>query len=239
MGLREEFFDLIVKNWTESEQGVIYDYVKNVKGRDEFLEEDLPLCFGFHLSSDKECEVCILSRLCQIGSRGILLKYIKAVMAEDPIFEKQLWINLLGIENFGDYKIRLNERFLLQSVERLGEVVVGVEDISDNGIESSTDQELDNDNIDKEDKKVMPKTLSDTIEKGEVERMGFRKNSKVGLAVSLLLEGKTEEEVAEVISPDNVEYGLKYLKASVYYLLKKKGYKVDKSEGRVKIIPIS
>jgi len=70
--LRELFFDLIVNLWNEEEKRAIKEYVK----KDVFTTDDIYPCFGFFYWKDKECEKCILKRLCREAIKQVWIPYI-------------------------------------------------------------------------------------------------------------------------------------------------------------------
>jgi len=234
MSLKEKLFDFLIMHLNEEEKANIQEYLERNKGSTSLTEDDLPSCYPFYLEGVEPClSDCIIRRVCEKCRNELLISYLKELFGTSVKFEHIFWREVIGIEKPGEYKIKLSERLNLEGVTAIGDdnnEARNVEKIGEGKeerIEERRGPTLGN-GI-----RPLSERESRGSRKGKELVLGkFRPSSKVGKAVTLFLEGKTIEEVAEVLNPNDPKEGFNYIHKNVFYLLRKNGFEVEILENR-------
>jgi hypothetical protein len=209
--MREAYLEIIEKSITDEERQKVLAFLKKKDPKkEEITIADIPDCFGFYSSGDKECAICMLRRVCEIAVRKVTLPYVIDFLAAQ---DKEERIKFLR-EACGSWGI---------SVEELN---LGNVSVAEKGGKRSAKR------VKSEGKEILPPS---TVKEVEYDEFGFRKDSKVSKGAEILKKYKKLEdaakEYADVLGID-VKKARRLLTQIPYYL-KKKGFEVHFRNGEI------
>jgi hypothetical protein len=212
--MREAYLEIIEKSITDEERQKVLAFLKKKDPKkEEITIADIPDCFGFYSSSDKECAICMLRRVCEIAVQRVTLPYVIDFLASQSKEERIEFLRKacaswgIGVGELGLGDVSADEKSGKHSVKKVRRVKA-------------------------EGKEILPPS---TVKEVEYDEFGFRKDSKVSRGAEILKKYKrlddAAREYADVLGID-VKKARRLLTQIPYYL-KKKGFKVCFRNGEI------